>query len=89
MPGFNALIVWCTLVLVGVLVIVLGPGQPDPAGPVASQALPRNTWLKPGVLTVPDYSGRYVVAQAGIPKGTALRPDDMADQPMLLQPQAA
>ena len=88
MPGFNALIVWCTLVLVGVLVIVLGPGQPDPAGPVASQALPRNTWLKPGVLTLPGYSGRYVVANAGVQKGVALRPKDVADQPMLLQPPA-
>ncbi len=85
MPRIIAMSIWGLLILIGVLIIVIVPGEKANPGPIAARFLPRNTLLLPSELTDPGYTSRYVIAQDGIKQGVALRPGDVADQPMLLE----
>lgn len=74
--------VWCLLVLIGTLFLIFF-GRPQ--GPVASHALPVNTYLFPGDLSYSGYDGRYVAAPKGLMQNATVSPADLADQPNLLE----
>lgn len=87
MPPF---LVWGVMVVIGTLCLTLrswlGPVE---SGPVAARFLPVNTLLGAGDLQLPGYSGRYIVAPDGVKQGDAVRPQDVAGQPVMAAAQAA
>jgi hypothetical protein len=84
----KAMLVWCLLVLAGVIFIVFwGSDRNTKHAPIASRPLPKNTLLLSSDMTNPGFTGRYIVAPNGVKLGAALRPEDVADQPNLLEPQ--
>jgi hypothetical protein len=82
MSRLSPMLVWCLLVLAGLLVLVWGPDRKP--SPIASRTLARNTLLLPADVTYPGFVGRYVAAPDGVKQGAVLRASDIADQPALL-----
>jgi hypothetical protein len=85
MPRIVSMIIWCGLVLIGLIVLLPGSYRTIKSGPVATRLLPRNTLLLPSETENPGFTYRYIVAKDGVKKGEALRPEDVADQPVLLE----
>jgi hypothetical protein len=83
MPRIISMIAWVVLVIVGVLVLTFCSDRGGKPGVVTKRDLPRNTLVQAGDIDQPAFVNRYVVAPGGVSKGAALRPEDVADQPIL------
>lgn len=75
-------LVWCVLVLVGLMFIEFG-GAGRSEAPRATHSLPFDTWLLNGDLRWPGFSGRYIVTPGGVAKDMPVGPSDLADQPVV------
>ena len=80
------MLIWAALMLIGLGIIAWSPSKG--IGPTAAHNLERNTLLIPDAVEIPGYSGRYVTAARTIGKGDTLRPQDMGDQPALIEASA-
>lgn len=78
-----SVIVWCVLVLAGVAYLGFTSDRGAKSGVVAKRQLPKNTLVLAGDIEQPEFVNRYVVAPAGVDKGAVLRPEHVADQPIL------
>jgi hypothetical protein len=75
---------WVGIVLFGLaLLIFIRPQQPAAPAPNATAAadLPLNTLLR-GDLQNPGFSGRYIVAAAGVKAGNLIKAQDVGDAPI-------
>jgi hypothetical protein len=82
-PRAVSMIAWCVLVLAGVLVLTFCSDRGTKLAAVAKRFLPMNTLLLADYVDQPVFVNRYVVAPHGVQKGARLRPDDVADVPLL------
>jgi hypothetical protein len=83
MPRFVSIIAWILLVIGGLCILTFCSDRGGKSSVVTRRDLPRNTLVQASDIEQPTFVNRYVVAPAGVSKGAALRPEDVADQPVL------
>ncbi len=76
-------VLWFGLVLGGLAFINWGPSAKPPLGPIAARFLPTNTYIVSGDLVLDGFTNRYIITPEGVPQGRTIRPQDVADQPVI------